>query len=376
MARELKFATVEKYRNIDPKKTLLILRLSSRFTGIFAGAWIQIRDPREISAHLGPVNPEIKTCYANLKSTIGSGKFKHQGGLNGLSVGYQRTTEPFRSANIISALSRPYQSSTYPLLSSKRVDFFRPCTWEDTECRAIKASGKKDFKPLEWRNEERNQVTGVFNKIRRSLRRVKWKYARSVEGFCGRERSFPVCKMGVRLDNDGIHPPTLSTTAGGWGVDSWREAEQRATGMMRKKFSSLFFSSFLSLLFLPSAWTCIVIKKARGGLAIRYRGRFFQGSLLEGNFPRGQPISSRLIWEKLGIYEQTSLYPPFPAVLATRFFLNHLLLLWFWLQEFRGGWVLFLEERKGVFGYTFAKYLGVLAVVIYSTCCQDIDGRL
>ena len=67
-----------------------------------------------------------------------------------------------------------------------------------------RVSAKKTFhSPWE---RTRNRVTGVFNKIRRPPRRIKWKYARSAERFCGRGEACSVCKTGVRLDNDGIHP--------------------------------------------------------------------------------------------------------------------------------------------------------------------------
>lgn len=159
---------------------------------------------------------------------------------------------------------------------------------------------RKDFNPWSGgRGKGWNQVTGVFNKIRRSLRRVKWKYARSVEGFCGRKRSFPVCKMGVRLDNDGIHPPTLPPERGGGdrGEDRWRGAGRASVDDEK----NLFFPSpvpFLppSLPLFPSIRRCIVIKEARGGLAsFDIVEGFFQDGPAEGNFPRGRPISSRLI---------------------------------------------------------------------------------
>lgn len=159
---------------------------------------------------------------------------------------------------------------------------------------------RKDFNPWSGgRGKGWNQVTGVFNKIRRSLRRVKWKYARSVEGFCGRKGSFPVCKMGVRLDNDGIHPPTLPPERGGGdrGEDRWRGAGRASVDDEK----NLFFPSpvpFLppSLSLFPSIRRCIVIKEARGGLAsFDIVEGFFQDGPAEGNFPRGRPISSRLI---------------------------------------------------------------------------------
>lgn len=116
---------------------------------------------------------------------------------------------------------------------------------------------------------------GVFNKIRRSLRRVKWKYARSVEGFCGRKRSFPVCKMGVRLDNDGIHPPTLPPERGGGdrGEDRWRESER---GWWEKSLFSLLRSLPLFISFHSAVY------RNQGGarwisVEFRYRGRFFPG---------------------------------------------------------------------------------------------------
>lgn len=57
---------------------------------------------------------------------------------------------------------------------------------------------------------------------------------------------------------------------------------------------NLFFP-FLSLF--PSIRRCIVIKEARGGLAWSFDivEGFFQDGQAEGNFPRGRPISSRLI---------------------------------------------------------------------------------
>lgn len=139
---------------------------------------------------------------------------------------------------------------------------------------------RKDFNPWSggggrgW-----NQVTGVFNKIRRSLRRVKWKYARSVEGFCGRKRSFPVCKMGVRLDNDGIHPPTLPPERGGGdrGEDRWRDAGRASVDDEK----NLFFSPSLPLsppLFI--SFHSAVYRNQGGARWIsefRYRGRFFPG---------------------------------------------------------------------------------------------------
>lgn len=130
-------------------------------------------------------------------------------------------------------------------------------------------------------------------------------HVRSGDFADGRE-AFPFVKWGVRLDNDGIHPPTLSgRTRGRVG---WRDGREGGVGegcgeggvaggrrIGRASCAQWDDEKNFFPLFLPLAWTCIVIKKARGGLAIRYRGRFFQAKLAEENFPRGRPISSRLI---------------------------------------------------------------------------------
>lgn len=141
---------------------------------------------------------------------------------------------------------------------------------------------RKDFNPWSGgRGKGWNQVTGVFNKIRRSLRRVKWKYARSVEGFCGRKRSFPVCKMGVRLDNDGIHPPTLPPERGGGdrGEDRWGERGESERGWWEKSLFSLPRSLPPSLPLFISFHSPVYRNQggARWITEFRYRGRFFPG---------------------------------------------------------------------------------------------------
>lgn len=70
---------------------------------------------------------------------------------------------------------------------------------------------------------------------------------------------------------------------------------ERAWMMRKISFFPPPFPSFLSLF--PSIRRCIVIKEARGGLAWSFDivEGFFQDGQAEGNFPRGRPISSRLI---------------------------------------------------------------------------------
>jgi len=100
---------------------------------------------------------------------------------------------------------------------------------------------KKHFIP---HGSARNRVTGVFNKIRRPTRRAKWKYARSAERLCGRGEACPVCKTGVRLDNDGIHP---SVPPRGGGTP--RSGQGTTMRLERERRRGIFF--FLRLLPLP-----------------------------------------------------------------------------------------------------------------------------
>lgn len=144
-------------------------------------------------------------------------------------------------------------------------------------------SRKKHFIP---RGGAQNRVTGVFNKIRRPTRRAKWKYARSAERLCGRGEACPVCKTGVRLDNDGIHPSVPPRGAG-----TPRRGQRTVTEIKRERERGNFF---FFLHFLPLPWACIVIKKTRSELAIRSRARFAGREPLGENFPRERKCSSRI----------------------------------------------------------------------------------
>lgn len=111
--------------------------------------------------------------------------------------------------------------------------------------------------------------------------------------FAGGREAFPFVKWGCdSITMEFIHPHSRPR---GEGAIEARIDGGRASVDDEK---NLFFPSsvpFLSLF--PSIRRCIVIKEARGGLAWSFDivEGFFQDGQAEGNFPRGRPISSRLI---------------------------------------------------------------------------------
>lgn len=117
--------------------------------------------------------------------------------------------------------------------------------------------------------------------------------------FAGGREAFPFVKWGCdSITMEFIHPHSRPRGEGAIEARIDGESAGRASVDDEK---NLFFPSpvpFLppSLSLFPSIRRCIVIKEARGGLpSFDIVEGFFQDGPAEGNFPRGRPISSRLI---------------------------------------------------------------------------------
>lgn len=111
--------------------------------------------------------------------------------------------------------------------------------------------------------------------------------------FAGGVRPAPFVKRGCdSITMEFIHP-SIYPVARRW-------ATTRRESGDGKKF-------FLFLLFLPLPWTCIVIKKTRSELAIRFRTRFAGRELSGENFPR-EP-QCHLSWHPVNIFKYSITYP-------------------------------------------------------------------
>lgn len=136
---------------------------------------------------------------------------------------------------------------------------------------------KKHFIP---RGRARNRVTEVFNKIRRPARRVKWKYARSAERFCGRGEVCLVSQTGVRLDNDGIHPSIFHHAEVGTLCECEGREGERKRVMRKNFFLPLFPSTSLSL-----------YRNQKDAKRISNSREICQQELFEENFPQERQFS-------------------------------------------------------------------------------------